>query len=48
MFCTGDFNGHSQRCYTEGDTNDEGALLDDLFLELNLTQMISEPLSFYA
>ena len=41
MFFTGDFNGHSQSWYPEGDTNAEGVLLDNLFSDLNLTQMIS-------
>ena len=43
MFFTGDFNGHSQTWYPEGDTNAEGVLLDNMFSDLNLTQMISEP-----
>ena len=46
-FFTGDFNGHSQSWYPEGDTNAEGDLLDNLFSDLNLTQMISEPTHFF-
>ena len=46
MFFTGDFNGHSQSWYPEGDTNAEGVLLDNLFSDLNLTQIISEPTHF--
>ena len=46
MFFTGDFNGHSQSWYPEGDTNPEGVLLDNLFSDLNLNQMISEPTHF--
>ena len=45
-FFTGDFNGHSQTWYPEGDTNDEGAQLDNVFSDLNLTQMISESTHF--
>ena len=47
MFFTGDFNGHSQAWYPDGDSNPEGVLLDDLFTELNLTQLISEPTHFF-
>ena len=46
-FFTGDFNGHSQQWYPEGDTNAEGDLLDNLFADLNLSQMISEPTHFF-
>ena len=46
-FFTGDFNGHSKQWYPEGDTNPEGDLLDILFSDLNLTQMISEPTHFF-
>ena len=47
VFFTGDFNGHSQSWYPEGDTNAEGVLLDNLFSDLNLTQMITEPTHFF-
>ena len=47
MFFTGDFNGHSQSWYPEGNTNAEGILLDNLFSDLNLTQLISEPTHFF-
>ena len=47
MFFTGDFNGHSQAWYPEGDTNPEGVLLDNLFSDLNLNQIISEPTHFF-
>ena len=46
MFFTGDFNAHSQTWYPEGDTNPEGVDLDNLFSDLNLTQLISEPTHF--
>ena len=46
MFFTGDFNAHSQTWYPEGDTNPEGVELDNLFSDLNLTQLISEPTHF--
>ena len=46
MFFTGDFNAHSHTWYPEGDTNPEGVALDNLFTDLNLTQIISEPTHF--
>ena len=46
VFFTGDFNGHSQSWYPDGDTNAEGVLLDNLFCDLNLTQLISEATHF--
>ena len=47
MFFAGDLNGHSQAWWPEGDTNPEGALLDNLFSDLNLTQLINEPTHFF-
>ena len=47
MFFTGDFNGHTQAWYPDGDTNAEGVLLDDLFTTLNLSQLINEPTHFF-
>ena len=46
MFFTGDFNAHSQVWWPEGDTNAEGREIEDVFNELNLTQIISEPTNF--
>ena len=46
MFFTGDFNGHSQHWWPDGDTNPEGREIEDLFFSLNLTQIISEPTNF--
>ena len=46
MFFTGDFNAHSQTWYPEGDTNLEGVELVNLFSDLSLTQIISEPTHF--
>ena len=46
MFFTGDFNAQSQTWYPDGDTNPEGADLDNLFSDLHLTQIISEPTHF--
>ena len=46
-FFAGDFNGHSQSWYPDGDTNPEGTMLDDLFTSLNLTQLISEPTHYF-
>ena len=45
-FFSDDFNGHSQTWYPEGDTNAVGMLLDNLFSDLNLNQMITEPTHF--
>ena len=42
-FFTGDFNGHSQTWYPEGDTTAEGLKIDNMFSNLNLTQIINEP-----
>ena len=46
-FFTGDFNCHSQSWYPEGDTNAEGVQLENLFSDLNLTQIITEPTHFF-
>ena len=46
-FFAGDLNGHTQSWWPEGDTNAEGVLLDDLFSDLNLTQLISEATHFF-
>ena len=45
-FFTGDFNGHSQFWWPDGDTNAEGREIEDLFTSLNLSQIISEPTNF--
>ncbi|MCH2406242.1 MAG: endonuclease/exonuclease/phosphatase family protein, partial [Nitrosopumilus sp.] len=45
-FYTGDFNGHSQFWWKDGDTTSEGKEIDGLFTSLNLTQIISEPTNF--
>ena len=46
MFFTGDFNGHSQLWWPNGDTNTEGRELEELITDLHLTQIISEPTNF--
>ena len=46
-FFTGDINAHTQAWYAEGDTNAEGVKLDELFSNLNLDQLISEPTHFF-
>ena len=46
MFFTGDFNGHSQLWWSDGDTTPEGRKIEELFTSLNLTQVISEPTNF--
>ena len=47
-FFTGDFNSHSQSWYPEGDTNAEGVLLENLFSDLNLSQIITVPTHFFV
>ena len=46
MFFTGDFNGHSQLWWTDGDSNSEGREMEELFNSINLSQIISEPTNF--
>ena len=43
---TGDFNGHSLNWWSQGDNTQEGIQLDNLFSDLNLTQIVSEPTHF--
>ena len=43
---TGNFNAHSLNWWSEGDSNQEGIQLDNLFSNLNLSQVISEPTHF--
>ena len=45
MFFTGDFNAHSQFW---GHTTDEGTNIEELFTNLGLSQLISEPTHFEA
>ena len=42
-FFTGDFNGHSQLWWTDGDTTSEGREIENL---INLSRLISEPTNF--
>ena len=42
----GDFNAHSLNWWSQGDSTNEGIQLDNLFSDLNLTQIISEPTHF--
>ena len=46
VFFTGDFNGHSQFWWPDGDTNPEVKEIEELFSSLNLSQIISEPTNF--
>ena len=46
MYFTGDFNGHSQIWWPDGDTNQEGRDIEDLFASLNLSRIITEPTNF--
>ena len=45
-FYTGDFNGHSQFWWKDGDTTPEGKDIEELFTSMNLFQIISEPTNF--
>ena len=45
-FFTGDFNAHSQLWWPDGDTNPEGTKIEELFSQLGLSQLISEPTNF--
>ena len=42
-FFTGDFNAKSLSWWSEGENNDEGTHLENIFSELSLTQIIKEP-----
>ena len=46
VFYTGDFNGHSQIWWSDGDTTPEGRKIEEMLTELNLSQLISEPTNF--
>ena len=46
MFFGGDINAHCQSWYANGDTNEEGLIIDDLACSLGLKQLISEPINF--
>ena len=46
VFYTGDFNGHSKLWWAQGDTTPEGKSIEELFTNLNLSQVISEPTNF--
>ena len=45
-FFTGDFNGHSQLWWPDGDTTAEGREIENLLSSLSLPQLISEPTNF--
>ena len=47
-FFTGDFNGHSQLWWPDGDTTAEGKEIENLLSSLSLSQLISEPTNFEA
>ena len=46
MFFAGDFNGHTQFWWPEGDTTPEGREIEELTSMLGLDQLISEPTNF--
>ena len=46
IFFTGDFNGHSQLWWPDGDTTAEGREIENLISSLGLSQLISEPTNF--
>ena len=43
---SGDFNGHCQHWWPEGDSNNEGTAIYDLTSDLGLSQLISEATNF--
>ena len=45
-FFTGDFNGHSQLWWPDGDTTAEGREIENLLSSLSLSQLIFEPTHF--
>ena len=45
-FFTGDFNGHSQLWWADGDTTPEGKRIEEMISNRNLFQVISEPTNF--
>ena len=45
-FFTGDFNGHSQFWWPDGDTTAEGGEIENLLSSLSLSQLICEPTNF--
>ena len=45
-FFTGDFNGHSQFWWPDGNTTSEGREIENLISTLNLSQLINEPTNF--
>ena len=46
MLFAGDFNAHSLNWWSQGDSTQEGIQLDNLFSDLNLTQIVTEPTHF--
>ena len=46
LFFTGDFNGHSQLWWPDGDTTAEGRKIENLLSSLSLSQLIFEPTNF--
>ena len=46
LFFSGDFNGHSQFWWPDGDTAAEGKEIENHLSSLGLTQLISEPTNF--
>ena len=46
MFFAGDFNGHSQFWWPNGNSTSEGSRIEDLTSFLGLTQLITEPTNF--
>ena len=46
VITVGDFNGHCQQWYPEGDSNKEGIAIESLTSKLGLSQLISQPTNF--
>ena len=46
VFFAGDFNGHSQLWWNNGDTNAEGKEIEQLTSQMGLNQLLEEPTNF--
>ena len=46
LFFAGDFNGHCQLWWPDGDTTAEGREIENLLSSLGLSQLVSEPTNF--
>ena len=46
VFFAGDFNGHSQSWWSDGDTTAEGTTIEQLTSQIGLNQLLIEPTNF--